>query len=151
MIMFCNGGAKILFFPLFPWHCWCCIFRYLFSISTHGRPTCFFLLFAFMGIFQETQKYLSSTPSVPMQCRNGDSTKPDLTRQYSSVQRETQTFPSLFSSGCLAPLWSVRFLSLLLSLQLRLYCDPCQKSCVPDTATFCWIWSQSSLVDTGFC
>lgn len=120
MITFCNGGAKILFFSLFPWHCRCCIFHYLFSISTHGRPTCFFLLFAFTGIFQETQKYLSSAHSLPVQRWNGDSTKPDLTRQYSSVQREIQTFPSLFSSacyhsGCLAPVWSIRFLPLLLS------------------------------------
>lgn len=120
MIMFCNGGAQILFFSLLPWHCWCCIFHYLFSISTHGRPAYFFLLFSFSGIFQETQKHLSSARSLRMQCWNGDSAKPDLARQYSSVQRETQTFPSLFSSACyhsscLAPVWLVRFLPLLLS------------------------------------
>lgn len=91
---------------LFPWYCWCCIFRCLFSVSTHGRPTCFFLLFAFTGIFQETQKYLSSTHSLCMQCWNWDSTKPDLTHQYLSVEKETQTFPYLFSSGCSSPVWS---------------------------------------------
>lgn len=114
MIMFCYEWDEILLFSLFPWHYWCCIFLYQFSTSTHGRPTCFFLLFAFTCIFQESQKFLSSTHSLCVQCWNGDSTKPDLTCQYSGVQRETQIFPYLFSSacyhsGCLAPVWSLNF------------------------------------------
>lgn len=36
------GGGKILLFSLLLQDCWCCIFHYLFSISTHARLTSFF-------------------------------------------------------------------------------------------------------------
>lgn len=118
-------------------------------------PPVFFLLFAFTGIFQETQKYLSSPHSLPMQCWNRASTKPDLTRQYSSAQRETQTFPNLFSSacyysGCLAPVWSFRFLLLMSNSDFSVV--PARKEMCQISLHFAEFGvSQSSQVNTGLC
>lgn len=148
------GGAKVLLFSLFPWDCWCCIFHYLFSISTHGRLTWFFSALCFYWYFLRNSEVLvlSSFPSYAVlkwgqhkawsdpsvfKCAKGDSDFPLSSH--------------LLATWLFSP-WVIIQISLPPHLQLRPFCGPWRKE-------MCQIWlhfaefgvSQSSQVNTGLC
>lgn len=114
------GGAKVLLFSLFPWDCWCCIFHYLFSISTHGRLTWFFSALCFYWYFLRNSE-VPCLILIPFLCSVEMGTAQSLIWPISiQVCKGRLRLFLIFSSacyrsGCLAPGWSFRFLFLLIS------------------------------------
>lgn len=66
--MFCNGENSNSHFSYSSLNCWCCIFPYLFSISTHDKPTCLVCSLLSLAFSKKLKKVLVfySFPSYVM-------------------------------------------------------------------------------------